>query len=305
MATVITNLLSAIPIFGKDLVESGYTVTYNSLIENDFINTINVEILPTVGRISSHALKEGKKIRSNKEEYLSIPYSFVAFFVGLVDGDGYIRINKTTKGFISVNLVIKLSLEDISTLEYIYSVLKIGKISKYKDYRNPICGLIINKTDLQEIIFPLLKHHNIFFLTYNRRAQFDRAMYIFTKDIKLYDDLRETDLIPTLFKLPENALQYLNLPFFRNWVIGFTNSEGSFFIKKNHDGCFQLKQRIHLDLFESFKLLFDTKRTLSIDKNKDIQFSVSSVNDIQKVIQFFSFSGLHPLIGLKSIQYLK
>ena len=304
-ATVITNLLSAIPIFGKDLVESGYTVTYNNLIENDFINTINVEILPTVGRISSHALKEGKKIRSNKEEYLSIPYSFVAFFVGLVDGDGYIRINKTTKGFISVNLVIKLSLEDISTLEYIYSVLKIGKISKYKDYRNPICGLIINKTDLQEIIFPLLKHHNIFFLTYNRRAQFDRAMYIFTKDIKLYEDIRETDLIPTLFKLPENALQYLNLPFFRNWVIGFTNSEGSFFIKKNHDGCFQLKQRIHLDLFESFKLLFDTKRTLSIDKNKDIQFSVSSVNDIQKVIQFFSFSGLHPLIGLKSIQYLK
>ena len=60
-----------------------------------------------------------------------------------------------------------------------------------------------------------------------------------------------------------------------------------------------------MDLFESFKLLFDTKRTLSIDKNKDIQFSVSSVNDIQKVIQFFSFSGLHPLIGLKSIQYLK
>ena len=304
-ATVITNLLSAIPIFGKDLVESGYTVTYNNLIENDFINTINVEILPTVGRISSHALKGGKRIRSNKEEYLSIPYSFVAFFVGLVDGDGYIRINKTTKGFISVNLVIKLSLEDISTLEYIYSVLKIGKISKYKDYRNPICGLIINKTDLQEIIFPLLKHHNIFFLTYNRRAQFDRAMYIFTKDIKLYEDIRETDLIPTLFKLPENALQYLNLPFFRNWVIGFTNSEGSFFIKKNHDGCFQLKQRIHLDLFESFKLLFDTKRTLSIDKNKYIQFSVSSVNDIQKIIQFFSFSGLHPLIGLKSIQYLK
>lgn len=32
---------------------------------------------------------------------------------------------------------------------------------------------------------------------------------------------------------------------------------------------------------------------------------VSSKCDIQKVIKFFSFSGLHPLIGLKYIQYMK
>ena len=38
---------------------------------------------------------------------------------------------------------------------------------------------------------------------------------------------------------------------------------------------------------------------------KYAQFSVSSKTDIQTVIDFFSFSGLHPLIGLKYIQYLK
>lgn len=35
------------------------------------------------------------------------------------------------------------------------------------------------------------------------------------------------------------------------------------------------------------------------------QFSVSSKSDVQKVINFFSFSGLHPLVGLKYIQYEK
>jgi hypothetical protein len=35
------------------------------------------------------------------------------------------------------------------------------------------------------------------------------------------------------------------------------------------------------------------------------QFSVSSKADIQTVINFFSFSGLHSLIGLKSISYIK
>ena len=94
-------------------------------------------------------------------------------------------------------------------------------------------------------------------------------------------------------------------------------SEGSFFVKNNNDGCFQLKQRIHVMLFEAFKLVFETNRKIDTEKDLYNQFSVSSARrgeqclghrsktDIQKVINFFSFSGFHPLIGLKGIQYLK
>lgn len=82
-------------------------------------------------------------------------------------------------------------------------------------------------------------------------------------------------------------------------------SEGSFFLKKNLDGCFQLKQRLHVNLFEAFKLIFETNRKISIEKGLYCQFSVSSKADIQKVIDFFSFSGLHSLVGLKNIQYFK
>jgi len=200
-------------------------------------------------------------------------------------------------------LVIGLGLDDLSTLEYIHSVLKLGKITIYRDYRNPICKLIINKTDLQEVVFPLLIYHNIFFLTNTRRDQFNLAIHIFKHNLKSFEN------IPALLKQaeghPQTAKDYLNLEFFRNWVVGFTNAEGSFFIKTNNDGCFQLKQRIHVQLFEAFKLLFDTKRNIGIEKDRFAQFSVSSKNDIQKVIDFFSFSGLHPLIGLKCIQYFK
>ena len=41
-------------------------------------------------------------------------------------------------------------------------------------------------------------------------------------------------------------------------------SEGSFFVKRNNDGCFQLKQRLHANLFEAFKLVFNTNRKVSI-----------------------------------------
>ena len=112
-------------------------------------------------------------------------------------------------------------------------------------------------------------------------------MFILKNDLKLYDQIAHYKEIPTIFELPKTALEYLSLAFFKNWLVGFTNAEGSFCIKKNNDGCFQLKQRIHLQLFEAFKLLFNTKRNNSIEMDRYIQFSVSSKTDIQTVINFF------------------
>jgi len=85
--------------------------------------------------------------------------------------------------------------------------------------------------------------------------------------------------------------------------VGFTVAEGSFFIKSNNDGCFQIKHKMHYELFEAFKLVFNTERKITIDKLNNSQFGVSSKEDIQKVINFFSFSGLHPLVGAKLNSY--
>ena len=305
MATVITNLLSAIPFFGQDLVESNYNfateilTTYgNTTVKNSILT-----VLPTVGTISSHALKMGRQLRLDKKKYLSIPYQFISFLVGLIDGDGYILIAKTSKGFITIKLVIDLNLKDLSTLEYIHSVLKLGKITIYRDHLNPNCKLIINKTDLQEVLFPLLKHHNIFFLIKTRKEQFDLAMHIFENNLKSYYDIPNVNNISSSFKLLNTSSDYLKLEFYRNWLVGFTIAEGSFLIKINKDACFQLKQVDHSQLFESLKILFNTNCNLYFEKDKFVQFSVSSQSDLQKVIDFFSFSGLHPLIGLKNIQY--
>lgn len=319
-ATVITNLISAVPWIGQDIVESkNITLVINlcfiailfSVVTfyNHILLHVNISSnLPTIGVIHQNALKKGNKgLRLDKEEYISIPSSFLGFLVGLVDGDGYIQVSKTSKGFIAIKLVISLHLEDISTLEYIHSVLKIGKITIYKDLRSPTCKLVINKTDLQEILFPLLIYNNIFFLTITRVDQFNLAMCIMKNDIKFYNNIPDIKDIPAVFEIPKNPFDYTLLHFFRNWIVGFTCSEGSFFIKCNNDGCFQLKQRVHAKLFEAFKLVFNTNRKINTTNNYS-QFSVSSKADIQNVINFFSFSSegcLHPLVGLKYIQYMK
>ena len=224
MATVITNLLSAIPVFGQDLVESTYATELCSCL---VYKGNNFPVLATIGTVSTQALKKGRNLRCNdKKEYLTIPYKFIAFLVGLIDGDGYIQITKTTKGYIAIKLIICLSLEDISSLEYIYSVLKIGKlqIALAPDKNNPICKLVFCKTDLQEVIFPLLIHHKIYFITESRRAQFDLAMFIFNNDLKLFNQISCFNKVPTIFELPKTASDYLSLAFFKNWLVGFTNA---------------------------------------------------------------------------------
>lgn len=226
MATVITNLISAIPWIGQDIVESTKYIIYIVFIMMLFIfiknSGINIkDILPTVGDVHPNALKKyNKNIRSDKKEYLSIPVSFLSFLVGLIDGDGYIMISKTPKGYITIKLVISLHLNDLSTLEYIRSVLKIGKISIHKDLKSPSCRLIISRTDLQEVFFPLLLYHNIFFLTETRANQFNLAMYILENNIKRYDNIPKD--IPSKFELPKSPSDYTLLHFFNNWIVGFT-----------------------------------------------------------------------------------
>lgn len=299
--------MSAIPWVGQDIVESIIITIIILYLLN--IILFSSDLLPTIGIVNKNALKKGNKIlRSNKEKYISIPRSFLAFLVGLIDGDGYIQISKTSKGYITMKLVISLHLKDLSTLEYITSVLNLGKINIYKDLKSPTCKLVINRTDLQEVLFPLLIYNKIFFLTNTRINQFNLAMCIIQQDIKMYDKIPNN--IPSVFELPKNPLDYTFLHFFKNWIVGFSCSEGSFFIKSNNDGCFQLKQRIHTNLFEAFKLVFSTNRKIDTTPrarggtNNYNQFSVSSKADVQSVINFFAFSGFHPLIGLKYIQYM-
>nr|WNA08534.1 LAGLIDADG endonuclease [Colacogloea effusa] len=225
-------------------------------------------------------------------------------FIGLVDGDGYIAVTKThLRDYISISLVLALKDHDEPMLKYIQSTLKMGRISYYPATHT--VKYIINRTDLQELLFPIMLHYNVSFLTLSRRTQFNLAMAILTKNIKNFSLLEDLTSIEDYLPLPTTAIDYLKLPYFLNWIVGFTIAEGSFFIKASGDMCFQLKQRRegHVLLFEAIKLVFNTSRQVS--GQKYLQLSLSSVEDIEKVVIFFSFSNLHPLLGLKSEQYNK
>jgi hypothetical protein len=81
-------------------------------------------------------------------------------------------------------------------------------------------------------------------------------------------------------------------------------AEGSFYIKKSGVVGFSVCQLNHSTLLLALNLVFGTNKNLSVD-NGVYQYDVSSKKDINSVIQFFSLSGVHPMIGYKAETYDK
>ena len=303
-ATVITNLLSAIPWIGQDFVEFSKLLLFIitlSITYFYFITKYNYN-MNTIGKVNKSSVR-GKKSRTDldKQAFLSsISYDFMSMFIGLIDGDGYIAITKNGLENIRIELVLSVDIKDLKLLEHIKNVLKIGRINEYPNIST--AKLIIGKVDLQEVLLPLILHYKLFFLTETRRKQFNLCMYLLENNITKFSDIPSTENIKDLFTLPQSSIEYVNLPFFSNWIVGFTIAEGSFYIKSSGEHFFSLRQRSHSTLFEAFKLVFKTNRKIE-DDGKHIKFSVSSTKDLINVVTFFSNSGLYSLLGLKADQY--
>jgi len=177
-------------------------------------------------------------------------------FKGLVDGDGYIGINKTKNNYIRINMVINLHISEEKKLRDIQKKLKIGRINVYTKHN--VAQYIISRTDLQEILIPLILYHNLFFLTKTRSTQFNKKMFILenANHIKKKFHIEKAEKnkkIPPFINLPTNLENYklkVTSEFLKNWLIGFTIAEGSFYIKNNGDAKFSLKQREETILFD-------------------------------------------------------
>lgn len=235
--------------------------------------------------------------------------NILALFIGFVDGDGYIRISKKVKDnkdYIYISLILNLHINETETLKYFKENLNIGNLYNITVKNKKLIRLEINKTDIKNILIPLLNKFKISFLTDTRQKQYLLLKFILINDLKYYNEILENKKdIDNYINKNMIIKNFYTLNYFSNWLIGFTMAEGSFLIKKNKDICFQLKLKYNLVLFYDITKYFKTTRKLTINKGKYIQFGVSSIKDIQNIINFYSFSNNHTLIGNKLNSYNK
>ena len=235
--------------------------------------------------------------------------------IGFLDGDGYFDIgpqkqynkspNNKPKSTIRIRLGTNLQIKEKELLELIIKKLGVGKID-YSKSKNQY-RLIFYKKDILKVIYPYLKCNNIEFLVYNRKQYF-LFKYILENNIKHWEELNLEE-INNLFIKSNKKFEFIdivNLPYFYNWLVGFTAAFGSFHIKARGTAYFSIVQsgieNYHLikAIHYFFKGPESFNHQIKPENFEVYRISFSSKKDLNLIINFFDTKNL---LGLKKLQY--
>lgn len=243
----------------------------------------------------------------------------IFWLIGFIDGDGCLTYYKDKKyqNNWRHELSIGLSIKDIRLLYYIKKLLNCGTVYKY----NNVAIYRIKKiTHLLNIIIPIFDNYPL--LTSVKRINYlkfretllnkvinSKLSSIKDKELANYL-LSNTNKVNNLYNMDiDNLLSNLESKFIKNWIIGFTEAEGSFYFVKLKEGGlrpeFRISQNNNIQLLNKIKSTIKLNRKVSLQSNSNIHYYLISVakEDIIKVIDFYTDKDLTKFKGIKLLSF--
>jgi hypothetical protein len=335
-ATVITNLLSAIPWIGKDLVEfiwGGFSVLsapQDSDILSQILLIAGTSSILGVGYVFIIENRNVKKPTTWGQSAVVKNYSNMtnfeaiqrlnagdlvfAYLVGLIEGDGWFSVTKNGK-YIKYEFGIEMDIRDIQLLYKIKEILGVGTIDiRERNQRKMCLYRIRNKSHLKSIVLPIFDKYPMF-----SNKQYDYLMFkkLLLNEVHLSKDLSDY-IRPTE---PLNSIEIiLNKPYFKPWLIGFIEAEGCFSIYKpvpppearsrpggvkdnSKVASFDVSQTNSSILIEAIRKELSLTPNAFQDKTNGFKLKVSSVRAVENVVKYMQKAPLK-LMGYKKLQYL-
>jgi len=324
LATVITNLMSAIPWIGQDIVEFLWGGLYtdephcgdvvlkillnagkspNLGFAYDIflipISIIYVKIAMTwrqsAGVRSIHTSEASQRLHAEDLRY--------AYLVGLFEGDGYFTITKKGKN-LTYELGIELSIKDVQLIYKIKALLGIGVVSFRKiNEIEKVTLRIRDKNHLKNFIIPIFDKYPMFSNKQYDYLRFKSALLsgiIYSQDLPEYTRSSE----------PLNSIEsIMDKSYFPAWLVGFIEAEGSFSVyklKKDGDSLiasFDIAQKDGDILTSAIRKYLSFTTAIYLDKTNCSKLKVGSVRSVEKVIKFLHKAPVK-LMGNKRLQYL-
>lgn len=323
-ATVITNLLSAIPIFGPDLVELIWGGLCRLLkIEEPNYSDIVIKIPLIAGITSNLGIGYNKTIdfivkkpitRSQSAEIRNNSYFKVsqrlnaenlnyAYLVGLIEGDGWFSISKKSK-YLLYELGLELHIKDVQLIYKIKKMLGLGvvKFRKTEGRSETVIFSVRNKKHLIDIILPIFDKYPMLSL-----KQYD---YLIFKFYLLSGIIYSKDLIT--YSRPNNYIKniddLLSVSYFSAWLIGFIEAESCFSIykpvnRKDYTASFEISQTNGEILIKAVAKYLKLTPKVTVDKYNNFKIKVTSVRSIENIIKFMNKNPIK-LLGNKKLQYI-
>lgn len=257
------------------------------------------------------------------ENKIILNKSWVSWLVGFTDAEGNFQIFPKKRVLTSGEVVrynvgysyhLSLHPRDINILKDIQSKLGVGIIYEYCNKLD--CRIAVNKKS--ELLFLI---NNIFdkypLITKNQLIRYQILKNGIVNEITEFKTLDEYN------KYKDNSLLYITKNIntqidnryknlcIDNWIIGFINGEGCFYLKKSKCNFYiEHTDRNSLELIKnrlSFgpNVLKRSKRERDIGKTRKTtyQLIVSSKKDLNSLVMLLENSNNIPLQGNKYIQY--
>lgn len=249
---------------------------------------------------------------------------WIYWFLGFTDAEGNFQIYPKKRILASGVLArynvgsgfhLSLHNKDLELIKDIQIKLGIGKIYVYNN--KPDARLAINKkSDLIYLIDNTFDKYSL--ITKHQKTRYLLFRDIIKNNIKEFETLEQfneyksktLEFITTQVESKDNVI---NLEKIENWIIGFINGEGCFYIKNNKcQFIIEHTDKQALEIIKN-KLYFNPNVLERSARNRDIgkirktiyQLAISSKKDINNLIMLLDNENNIPLQGNKYIQYVE
>lgn len=336
-ATVITNLMSAIPWVGQDIVEFLWGGLCRIAQDGPHYGDVVLKILLNAGKspnlgfayvffyilISIICVKIAMTWRqsagvrsihtSQASQRLHAEDLTYAYLVGLFEGDGYFSISKKGK-YLTYELGVELSIKDVQLIYKIKSLLGVGVVrfrkrkqivqDKSEEVLLDMVALRIrDKNHLKKFILPIFDKYPMFSNKIYDYLRFKNALLsdiTYSKDLPEY--IRSNVALNTIESI-------INTSYFSAWLVGFIEAEGCFSIyklEKSQDylvASFDISQTHGETVIWAIRKYLSFTTAIYVDKNNCSKLKVTSVRSIENIINFIHKAPIK-LLGNKKLQYL-
>lgn len=214
-------------------------------------------------------------------------FNFNEWLVGFTDGDGTFSYTKGKNNYYQFTFKIGQSMYNYRILYFIKKNLGYGSITK--DGNNNLQFRIRDTKILKKIIIPIFDNYPLHTSKYYN--------YILWKKALLNNEYTLNKEIPKNYISPHN-----NIPT-KNWIIGFIEAEGSFYLVKKdltrivHG--FGISQKLDKHILLLLKSILRIKAQVKINKNGSFSLDTTNNRNIEYIIRYFNST----MKGMKYVEY--
>ena len=161
--------------------------------------------------------------------------------------------------------------------------LGVGKVSKV--YNGMVSYSIRDRKSIMKVIIPLFDSNSLHTLKYNDYIKFKKALEIWV------DDSKSQDVKIKLINGIERGELIRESKVSEDWIVGFIEAEGSFYLSKKGEGRiahgFGITQKYDKHLLEQIKVFFTIKSEVGWNKAGHWALDAVDQNSLKRIKNFF------------------